>query len=220
MVLVNIVSDAFVWRPQACDNDELRLQAFRLVQAMLFQCVLHPKRLDPFQAAEAWHLRVKRGMSWLQVRTQVHAVAGARPGQRAVEDAATRVAAQRYLPEFQRICVVKAMYANCGRTPLLSPAQKQAVVAFVKRWCSKCFCTANCIIQELKLICKNKTIHRALNEAGYHWRPVPEGGKLTDAHPPSERRSSTLTSTNRLHGGAGTWAWCWMALPSRVPRRR
>ena len=159
-------------------------------------------------------------MSWLQVRTQVHTVAGARPGQRAVEDAATRIAAQRSLPEFQRIGVVKAMYANCCRTPLLSPAQKQAVVAFVKRGCSKRFCTAKYIIQELKLICKNKTIHRALNEAGYHWRPVPKRGKLTDAHPPSERRSSTLTSTNRLHGCAGTWAWCWMALPSRVPRSR
>ena len=63
MVLVSIVSDALVWRRQACDNDELRLHAFRLVQAMLFQCVLHAKRLDPFQAAKDLHLRVKQGMS-------------------------------------------------------------------------------------------------------------------------------------------------------------
>ena len=56
---------------------------------MLFQCVVHPKGLDPFQAAKAWHLRVQQGMSWLQVRAQVHAVSGARLGQRAVEDAVT-----------------------------------------------------------------------------------------------------------------------------------
>ena len=137
-------------------TDDLRVQAFQLVQAMLFQCVLHPKGLDPFQAAKAWHLRMKQGMSWLQVRAQVHTVAGARPGQRAVEDAVTRVAAQRHSVEFQRTGVVKANYTNCGRTPLLSPAQKQAVVAFVKRWRSKRFCTASYIIQELKLTCKKR----------------------------------------------------------------
>ena len=98
---------------------------------MLFQCVLHPKELDPFQAAKAWHLRVKQGVPWLQVRAQVHTVAGTRPVQRAVEDAVARVAAQRHSAEFQRIGVVKAGYANCGRTPMLSRAQKQAVVAFV-----------------------------------------------------------------------------------------
>ena len=40
-------------------------------------------------------------------------------------------------------------------------------------------CTANYIIYELKLTCKKKTAHRALNEAGYHWRPVAKQGKLT-----------------------------------------
>ena len=79
---------------------------------MLFQCVVHPKGLDPFQAAKAWHLRVQQGMSWLQVRAQVHAVSGARPGQRAVEDAVTRVAAQQHSAEFQRTGAVKAKYAN------------------------------------------------------------------------------------------------------------
>ena len=94
---------------------------------MLFQCVLHPRGLDPFQAAKAWHLRMKQGISWLQVRAQVHTVAGGRPGQRAVEDAVARVAAQRHSAEFQKTGVVKAGYANCGRTPMLSRAQSQRV---------------------------------------------------------------------------------------------
>ena len=30
------------------------------------------------------------------------------------------------------------------------------------------------------MACKKKTIHRALGEAGYHWRPAPKRSKLTE----------------------------------------
>lgn len=148
---------------------------------MLFQYVVHPRGLDPFQAAKAWHLRVQGGLPWKAVRAQVHTVSGAQPGQDAMEDAVARVGAQRHARSFRKSGAVQSKYHKCGRAPLLTRAQKQAVVVFVKRWRNKRFCTANYIIQELKLACKKKTIHRTLNEAGFHWRPVAKKGKLSDA---------------------------------------
>ena len=64
---------------------------------------------------------------------------------------------------------------------MLSAQEKASVVDFVRRWRSKRFCTAAYIIQELRLACKKKTIHRALGEAGYHWRPAPKRSQLTEA---------------------------------------
>ena len=148
---------------------------------MLFRCIVHPKGLDPFQAAKAWHLRKQEGLPWKLVRLQVRTMSGARPGKMAAEDAVKRVEAQRQTSKFRKTGVASSGYARCGRTPLLSSEQKKAVVAFVKRWRHKRFCTANYIIQELKLSCKKKTVHRVLNDAGYHWRPVAKKGKLSEA---------------------------------------
>ena len=148
-------------------------------QAMLYRCTLHPKGLNPFQAAKAWHLRKKLKQSWHKIRSQLRTVNGSRPGQDAAEDAVARVEAQRHTAHFRKFGAAKLGYAKCGKKPVLSDAQRKAVVDFVKRWRQKRFCTANYIIQELKLACKKKTVHRTLNEAGYHWRPVPKKGKLT-----------------------------------------
>ena len=148
-------------------------------QAMLYRCTLHPKGLNPFQAAKAWHLRKKLKQSWHKIRSQLRTVNGSRPGQDAAEDAVARVEAQRHTAHFRKFGAAKLGYAKCGKKPVLSDAQRKAVVDFVKRWRQKRFCTRNYIIQELKLACKKKTVHRTLNEAGYHWRPVPKKGKLT-----------------------------------------
>ena len=148
---------------------------------MLFRCAVHPKGLDPFQAAKAWHLRKKDGLPWQVVRLQVCTMSGTQPGRMAVEDAVRRIEAQRQTSKFKRTGVASLRYAKCGRKPLLSPEQKKAVVAFVRRWRHKRFCTANYIIRELKLCCKKKTVHRVLNDAGYYWRPVARKGKLSEA---------------------------------------
>ena len=159
--------------PQACNP------LTTLLTSMLLRYAVHPKGLDPFQAAKAWLLRVEQGLPWQQVRSLVRTASGMPPGQDALEDAVARVDAQHHTAEFARSGAATMGYARCGRTPMLTSAQKLAVVHFVKRWRSKRFCTANYIIQELKLACKKKTVHRALNEAGYHWRPVAKKGKLT-----------------------------------------
>ena len=101
---------------------------------MLFRCAVHPKGLDPFQAAKAWHLRMRDGLTWKEVRAEVRTISGEHPGQDAVEDAVGRVQAQRQTRDFQKTGVAQTRYSRCGRTPVLSQAQKQAVVTFVKRW--------------------------------------------------------------------------------------
>ena len=49
------------------------------------------------------------------------------------------------------------------------------------QWRTKRFCTASYIIQELRLPCSKRTVHRTLNKAGYRWRAVPKRGKLSGA---------------------------------------
>jgi len=146
---------------------------------MIFRCAVHPKGLDPFQAAKAWHLRVQQGLPWKAVRLLVRTVSNKAPGQDALEDAVALVDARQHTPEFKKSGIAKTSYANCGRASMLTPAQKKAIVDCVKRWRDKRFCTANYIIQELKLTCKKQTAHRVMNAAGYHWRPVVKKGKLT-----------------------------------------
>ena len=96
---------------------------------MIFRYTVHPKGLDPFQAAKAWHLRCHEGLPWKAVRSLVRTVSGAPPGQDALEDAVARVDAQRCTATFKKSGVADARYANCGRAPLLSTEQKQSVVA-------------------------------------------------------------------------------------------
>ena len=60
-----------------CSPCRLPLSALLLERAMLFRCVVHPKGLNPFQAAKAWHLRVRDGLAWKEVRAQVRTIKGA-----------------------------------------------------------------------------------------------------------------------------------------------
>ena len=153
---------------------------FTSVGTMHIRTSVHPHGLDPFQAAKAWMLRKKMKLQWKDVRDQVHTAGGGRPGRHALEDAVARVDTQQCQAAFQRTGIASLAYQNCGRKPVLTPAQKSAVVDFVKRWRSKRFCTAAYIARELRLTCSKRTVHRVLNEAGYHWRPVAKKSKLTD----------------------------------------
>ena len=119
------------------------------------KCILslHPKSLDPFQAAKAWFLRKESRLQWAEVREQVRIVSGKAPGQSSLENAVTRVAARK------RGCP-KMKYANCGRTPVLTPEQQRNIVGFVKAWRAKRFCTSKCIIGELKLKCDVRTVQQ------------------------------------------------------------
>ena len=148
---------------------------------MIVQCSVHPKGLDPFQSAKAWHLRKVQRLPWKAVREQLRTASGGRPQRVSVVNAVRRIDDQRNTAAFRRTGVASTAYRNCGRKQLLTPQQKSAIVAFVKQWRHKRFCTSAYIAQELQLSCGRKTIIRALNAAGYHWRPVSKRGKLSEA---------------------------------------
>lgn len=74
---------------------------------------VHPRGLDPFQSAKAWFLRKKLKQLWAKVRSQTQTVGGKRPGQSAVEDAVTRIEAQKGKADG----IARLNYGNCGRTP-------------------------------------------------------------------------------------------------------
>ena len=92
---------------------------------MIFRYTVHPKGLDPFQSAKAWHLRVQQGLPWKSVRSLVRTVSKKIPGQDAVEDAVARVDTQRRTSEFKKSGNAKSSYANCGRALMLTPAQRK-----------------------------------------------------------------------------------------------
>lgn len=150
-------------------------------RAMRMSVSLHPKGLSPFEAAKAWHLREVEKLPWLAVRKQVRTLDGGQPRRYAVVDAVKRISAQRHTAAFRRTGVATTAYRNCGRKHVLTVRQRSAIVAFVKQWRHKRFCTASYIVQELRLSCNKKAVIRALNAAGYTWRAVSKQGKLTDA---------------------------------------
>ena len=134
---------------------------------------VHPKGLGPRQAAKAWFLRVKKKAPWSKVRSQTRTVAGKRPGIRALELAVRRMQDK---PDAE---FVRTKYANCGRKKGLSAEDAQRAVDFVKQWRTKYFCTSKYICQELGLTVSARTLRRALNQAGFFWRPTPKKSKLT-----------------------------------------
>ena len=148
---------------------------------MLVQSSVHPNGLNPFQAAKAWHLRKVQRLPWKAVREQVRTVSGGHPRRFSVVSAVRRIDDQHNSAAFRSTGVAMTAYGNCGRKQLLTPQQKSAIVAFVKQWRHKRFCTSAYIAQELQLSCGRKTIIRALNAAGYHWHPVSKRGKLSEA---------------------------------------
>jgi hypothetical protein len=129
---------------------------------MKYTMTLPPNGLSPLESAKAWYLRVEGKKPWSAVRKKVKTVAGKRPGQRALENAVKRQGQLARTEPFPKL-----NYANCGRKGDLTEEQRQSVVDFVTKWRSKRFCTAAYIIRELKLKVKKKTVHRALNKAGF-----------------------------------------------------
>ena len=94
-------------------------------------------------------------------------------------------------------------YENCGRRYgpdggkyKLTKEQTQKLVDFVKKWRAKRFCTCRYMKRELKLDCTIRTIARALNRHGYHWRPV---AKKTPLSPKHLALRKVFVNTHLLH---------------------
>ena len=140
---------------------------------MKVEISLHPKGLHPTEAAKAWQLR-QAGEKWDDVMEQVVNLQGKTPCLSAVKIAVARVGLAARTGG-----IMKTNYTNCGRKKELTKEQEKQVVAFVKKWRSKRFCTCRYIVQELKLKVDRRTVNNVLNRHGYHWRPVPKTTSLS-----------------------------------------
>ena len=114
-------------------------------------------------------------MSWPEIAKRVVNLRGDQPGQHAVRNAVERAQSQ------SSVVVAEGRYANCGRKSEISEEQGKEIVAFVKMWRHKRFCTCNYIRRELKLKVSKRTVARLLNSYGLFWRPVPKQFALSEA---------------------------------------
>ena len=137
---------------------------------------VHPKGLHPLQAAKAWvkHHEEAMSLSAILHEGEVFNMEGNIPTRKTLWAAIQKVDATG-----QRDFVAASNYKNCGRSRLLSDVDVDRVVAFVKQWRHKRFCTCEYIKRELQLTASTRTINRALNEAGFFWKRVPKVQGLT-----------------------------------------
>ena len=91
------------------------------------------------------------------------------------------------------------MHGPNGEKNKLTKAQEEQVVAFVKKWRHKFFCTGPYIKLELKLEASVRTIRRTLNRHGFYWRAV---AKKTPLTPPqlAERKAFVTKHLNHTPG--------------------
>ena len=137
----------------------LHMEPFLLKPAsttMRLLCSVHPKGLDPIQSAKAWQLRKVQRLPWKAVREQLRTASGGRPQRFAVSNAVRRIDSQRHTAALRSTGVARTAYRSCGRKQALTSHQKAAIVAFVKQWRHKRFCTSAYIAQELQLSCGRK----------------------------------------------------------------
>ena len=121
------------------------------------------------QALRAWQLHREEGVSLTGVQAEVQNLQGEEPSKRAVWAAIQRVDAMS-----SNDVLPGSGYANCGRKPKLSEADEQKVVAFVKTWRHKRFCTCGYIRTVLKLEVTQRAIANVLNRRGFFWRSLPK----------------------------------------------
>ena len=131
---------------------------------------IHPQGLHPTVASLAWYLHRKEDMSFRDICAEIVNVEGEEPGVKCVWGAVQRV--DTALAE--GVAVPESGYKNCGRKRKVTPEQEKAIVAFVKSWRSKRFCTCSYIRMTLKLKVNRRTIGNVLNRHGYYWRAVPK----------------------------------------------
>ena len=138
--------------------------------------MVHPKGLHPLQAAKAWVKHREEGMSLNAIigEGEVVNMEGNAPTLKSLWTAIQRVDASG-----QDQFAQKSNYQNCGRSKVLSEGDVKNIVAFVKKWRHRRFCTCQHIKRELRLTAAPRTINRALNEAGYFWKRVPKVQGLT-----------------------------------------
>ncbi len=145
----------------------------------VIQVHLHPNGLHPIEAIKAWHMHENEGLSLDEIigGGEVLNLQGEVVGKKVLWSAIKRV---KNMGRGQLLPTTS--YHKCGRTDILTDHQQKDIVAFVKKWRSKRFCTCRYIKRELKLKVSPKTIARVLNNNGFYWRRVPRIHGLSKEH--------------------------------------
>ena len=120
-------------------------------------------------------------MKWNKIQKMVKNVQGKRPdSDHCVRNAVARVeaAGSKGMPT-TKYKNSGRRYGSDGGKYLLTEKQQKDVVAFVKHWRHKRFCTCEHIKRELQLEATPRTIARVLNRHDYHWRQVAKKSPLT-----------------------------------------
>ena len=163
---------------RACDPSPPRcVLAFVSLAAMpQIRLTVHPDGLHPIEAVKAYLKHTDGDMSLDQIVSEgeVLNLSGEVAGRKAVYNAIKRV---REMDPAE--LVPKTKYARCGRKPALTEDQRRAVVEFVEQWRHKCFCTCHYIRNALGLTVTPRTVNNVLNNAGFHWKPVPRMQNLS-----------------------------------------
>ena len=137
-------------------------------------------------------------MSWPEIAKRVVNLRGDQPGQHAVRNAVERVQSQ------SSAVVAEGRYANCGRKSEISEEQGKEIVAFVKMWRHKRFCTCNYIRRELKLKVSTRTVARLLNSYGLFGAQYRSSSLSARPNLKSVRRLLSNTKANLQLGGSRT----------------
>ena len=141
---------------------------------MKVEVTVHPQGLHPLVAARAYQLRTEDDMAWGDIAGEIVNMDGVRPSLKSVRNAVARVAEQSHKP------VAELGYSRCGRRRELTRKQELVIVAFVKKWRNKRFCTCAYIKRYLKLSVGKRTIARTLGRHGFHWKAVPRKTPLSE----------------------------------------
>ena len=141
---------------------------------MKVEVSVHPQGLHPLVAARAYQLRTEDDMAWGDIAGEIVNMDGVRPSLKSVRNAVARVAEQSHKP------VAELGYSRCGRRRELTRKQELEIVAFVKKWRNKRFCTCAYIKRYLKLSVGKRTIARTLGRHGFHWKAVPRKTPLSE----------------------------------------
>ena len=147
-------------------------------------------------------MRKKQKMKWRDIQKQVKTMEGKQPeSDHAVRNAVDRVGIGG------RRGIATTKYHNCGRRYgedggkyMLTPQKTKQIVQFVKQWRKKRFCTCQHIRRELGLEATARTIARALNRNGYHWRQVSKKSPLS-----AKQLQQRKLWVNRFAGKSPGW---------------
>ena len=164
------------------------------VTMVLCSVTVHPNGLSLQEAAKAWYLRVHEKKKWIDIKPMVHNLQGKTPSLKAIRNSVALMT--RSAPGG----VPQTKYSNCGRKRALTPKQEQLILAFVRKWRHKVFCTCRYMRLELKLDVQVSTIRRTLNKHGLFWRPVAKKSPLT-----MEQLAARKTFVNKYGAHSSEW---------------